>query len=69
MHNPTINVNGSIDGTALCSCGWRRYAIYPGKGWSRKSIGIKRSNRITKPEYLKRKLLLAYVRHEAGAAA
>ena len=71
MHKPTeLKINGSIDGTVRCSCGWSRYFNYPGRGWARNSVGIKMNHPgETKREWLSRKGMLEYAQHAMNHAA
>jgi len=63
-HTPSsLHVSGGIDGTIKCEGGWSKYTTFPGRGWGRKSIGIKRDTSSTKSEYISRKLTVAFAKH------
>ena len=67
MHTIESLIAGGIDGTITCKCSYQKYYVYPGAGWGRKSVGIKRSIGQTKKEYVTDKLVNFYVMHVAKA--
>jgi len=64
MHDITmLKVNGGIDGTCKCSCGWTKYAVYPGAGWGGRSVGIRRPKGMTKGAYINNRLVTLWAKH------
>ena len=65
MHTIDTIQAGPIDGTITCKCGYRKYTVYPGAGWGRHSVGIKRNKGQTKKQYVTDKLVMFYIGHVA----
>ena len=63
MHGIAKLQYGGIDGTVTCICGYRKYTVYPGRGWGRRSVGIHRPIGKTRKEYVKDKLVTFYIMH------